>query len=90
MGRDDDNGGSSSEEELFKDEIDYNIYQEALNVKNNNLCRAGTIGKSFDNEIVQKIPKSEFYCKVCIFEGQCRGSSSDTTANKINPYYLIG
>ena len=20
----------------------------------------------------------------------CRGSSSDTTANKINPYYLIG
>ena len=22
--------------------------------------------------------------------GVCRGSSSDTTANKINPYYLIG
>ena len=22
--------------------------------------------------------------------GSCRGSSSDTTANKINPYYLIG
>ena len=23
-------------------------------------------------------------------EEYCRGSSSDTTANKINPYYLIG
>ena len=64
----DDNGGSSSEEELFKDEIDYDIYQEAMNVKNNNLCRAVTIDKSFDDEIIQKIPKSKFYCKVCFFE----------------------
>ena len=23
-------------------------------------------------------------------QAQCHGSSSDTTANKINPYYLIG
>ena len=27
---------------------------------------------------------------VNIFYLFCRGSSSDTTANKINPYYLIG
>ena len=66
---DDDDGSSSVEEELFKDEINYDIYQEAMNIKNNNLCRAVLIDKSIDDEIVQKIPKSKFYCKVCIFEG---------------------
>ena len=29
-------------------------------------------------------------CSECTDEVICRGSSSDTTANKINPYYLIG
>ena len=42
---DDDDGSSSDEEEVFKDKIDYNIHQEAMNVKNNNLCRAVTIDK---------------------------------------------
>ena len=70
---DDDNGSSSDEEEVFKDKIDYNIHQEAMNVKNNNLCRAVTIDKTLDDEIIQKTKKSKFYCKVCIFEG--RGNS---------------
>ena len=25
-----------------------------------------------------------------VMNGMCRGSSNDTTANKINPYFLIG
>ena len=67
---DDDDGSSSVEEELFKDEIDYDIHQEAMNIKNNNLCRAVTIDKNLDDEIIQKRQKSKFYCKVCIFEGR--------------------
>ena len=37
-----------------------------------------------DNSDKSKIPNSKSQ------EGNCHGSSSDTTANKINPYYLIG
>ena len=67
---DDDNESSLVEEELFKGEIDYNLHQEAMNAKNNNLCRAVTIDKTFDDVILQKLQKSKFYCKVCIFEGR--------------------
>ena len=66
----DDDNEDSSIEELFEDEIDYGIHQEAVNVKNNNLCRAVTIEKTFDDEILRKTKKSKFYCKVCIFEGR--------------------
>ena len=67
---DDNDGSSSVEEESFKDETDYDIHQEAMNVKNNNFCRAVTIGKSLDDEIIQKRQKSKFYCKVGIFGGR--------------------
>ena len=46
----DDGDSSSDENELFPDKIDYQIHQEAMNVKNSNMCRAVTIDKSFDNK----------------------------------------
>ena len=34
----DDGGSSSDENELFSDKIDYQIHQEAMNVKNSIMC----------------------------------------------------
>ena len=42
------------EGELFKDEIDHDIHQEAMNVKSNNLCKAVTIDKSLNDETYWK------------------------------------
>lgn len=66
----DDGGSSSDENELFSDKVDYQIHQEAMNVKNSMICRAVTFDKSFAKENLIKKPKSKFYCKVCIFEGR--------------------
>ena len=66
----DDGDSSSDENELFPDKIDYQIHQEAMNVKNSNMCQAVTIDKSFDTDNLIKKPKSKFYCKVCVFEGR--------------------
>ena len=37
------------------------------------------------NSMIRRTFESKYF-----IDGLCRGSSSDTTANKINPYYLIG
>ena len=62
---DDEDESSSFVNEVFKDDITYDIHQTTMNLKNDNLYRAVTFDKSFATE---KKQKTKFYRKVCQFE----------------------
>ena len=64
---DNEDESSSIVNEVFQDDMNYDIHRVTMNAKIDNLCRAVTFDKSF---AIEKKQNTKFDCKVCQCEGR--------------------